>query len=207
MPMLSFCAFTLFPAHLALSRNDPSLGLAHGACILAQRDAYRSVGGHEAVRNEIFEDTCLARLWRVRGQRSICLDGQDVVRVRMYEGLGDIWRGFLKNFYPAFRHRWGFPLFLLFHFTCFLLPFLMIPLALMIDGPWHLFAASAALVVAMRAIMGMRFGHPFWSSLLHPVAEAMFIALGISSWWQCRSGRGVEWKGRRYHAGAPVDKP
>ena len=85
MPMLSFCAFTLFPAHLALSRNDPSLGLAHGACILAQRDAYRSVGGHEAVRNEIFEDTCLARLWRARVQRSICLYGQDVVRVRMYE--------------------------------------------------------------------------------------------------------------------------
>jgi hypothetical protein len=40
--------------------------------------------------------------------------------------------------------------------------------------------------------------------LLHPVGEAILVALGLSSWWRCKSGRGVEWKGRRYRAGGEV---
>ena len=206
MPMLGFSVFTLFPAPLSLSRNDPSMGLAHGACILAHREVYAAVGGHAAVRHELFEDTCLARLWRARGHRGLCLDGQDVVRVRMYEDLGESWQGFLKNFYPAFRRTRSFALFMLFHFACFLLPFLMIPVALLTGGAWPVWAAAAGMVLAMRAVMGVRFGHPWWSSLCHPVAEAMLLGLGVSSWRRCRSGRGVEWKGRRYHTGASGEK-
>ena len=64
MPMLHFIVFALYPAPLALTRRDPSLGIAHGACMLAHRETYLRVGGHEAVRDEIFEDTRLARTWR-----------------------------------------------------------------------------------------------------------------------------------------------
>jgi hypothetical protein len=53
----------------------------------------------------------------------------------------------------------------------------------------------------MRAALALRFRHPWWSVLLHPVGEAILVALGLSSWWRCKSGRGVEWKGRRYRAG------
>jgi chlorobactene glucosyltransferase len=207
MPMLNFCVFTLFPAPLSLLRPDPSMGLAHGACILARRDAYEAVGGHAAVRTEIFEDTRLARVWRERGQRGICLDGQHVVRVRMYERLGDIWRGFQKNFYPAFKRDPSFFLFLLFHFWCFLAPFLALPAAIAAGEPWRWFAVAAGCAFAARVVMGLRFGYPLWSSLLHPAAEAMFLALGVSSWLRCRSGRGIEWKGRRYRARAGETKP
>mgnify|MGYP000459960383 CR=1 FL=1 len=95
MPMLNFVVFGLYPAPLALlRRTDPSLGLAHGALILARREAYWRVGGHESVRGELFEDTVLARVWRRRREFSLCLDGQDVVSTRMYEGLSQVWRGF-----------------------------------------------------------------------------------------------------------------
>ncbi len=207
MPMLNFCVFTLFPAPLAVSRNDPSMGLAHGACLLMQREAYRAVGGHQTVRDEIFEDTFLARAWRARGFRTVCLDGQDVARVRMYSTFGDIWRGFQKNYYPAFRHHTGFVLFLLFHAWCFLLPFVMIPVALATRGPWETFAAVSLLVVLIRALMGLRFGYPAWSSVLHPLAEVLLLALGLTSWWKCRSGLGVEWKGRRYRTKQDEDRP
>jgi hypothetical protein len=43
-----------------------------------------------------------------------------------------------------------------------------------------------------------RFRHPWWTVLMHPVAEAVLLGIGVASWWRCRSGRGVEWKGRRY---------
>ncbi len=37
LPLLNFVVFTLFPAPLSLARDDVSLGLAHGACILVER--------------------------------------------------------------------------------------------------------------------------------------------------------------------------
>ncbi len=202
MPMLNFVVLTLFPAPLSLKRQDASLGLAHGACILARREEYERIGGHATVRDELFEDTSLARVWRARGGRSICLDGQSIVRVRMYDSFRGIWNGFNKNFFPSFRHIRSFWLFLLLHLLCFLLPFALFA-ASAFQGTCLLPAAlSAAAVLLMRISLALRFGHPLWSALLHPLAESILLALGIVSWRNCRGGRGVEWKGRIYRAGA-----
>lgn len=187
MPMLNFVVLTLYPAPLAIRRPlDASLGLAHGALMLARKDAYERVGGHAAVRAELFEDTLLAREWRRRGERSLCLDGRHVVRTRMYASFGQIRRGFEKNFYPAFRSAASFWMFLAFHAVFLLGPFLI--------GLW----AAAGAVLAARVLLALRFRHPLWSVLLHPVAELILLAVGLSSWWHFRHGPGVEWKGRRY---------
>ena len=185
MPMLNFVVFSAYPAPLGLIRSEPSLGIAHGACILAERRTYEAVGGHAAVAPEIFEDTQLARLWRQRGENSVCLDGQHVVRVRMYENAQQIWIGFQKNLRSAFRSPLSFWAFLIFHFVLFLLPFLT-------GSP------AALLVIAARLLLALRFRQPLWSALLHPLAECFLLALGISSWWRWNHGPGVLWKGRVY---------
>jgi hypothetical protein len=188
MPMLNFTVFTLFPAPLATRRADVSLGLAHGACILTRRKTYERLGGHALVRGEIFEDTRLARVWREKEERSLCLDGQEAVQVRMYSGADEIRRGFQKNFYPAFRHSANFWLFLAMHAGLFLLPFLRADLA------------GMAIVWGARTLLAMRFRRPsaqkWWSIALHPLAELALIGIGLSSWWMCRGGRGPVWKGR-----------
>jgi len=198
MPLLNVVVFTLFPAPLSLRYRLPSLGLAHGACILVRRQEYEMVGGHALVRGEIFEDTALARAWRASGMAGICLDGRRVVRVRMYRSFSGIWRGFQKNFYLAFRRPASFWLFLFLHFAVFVLP---APLALASLGrgagdpsPWLALAAGWAI----RLTQAARFGYPAWSALAHPFSEAVLIALGVSSWYRVRLGGGVEWKGRRY---------
>jgi len=188
MPMLNFVVFSVFPAPLSLTRRDVSLGIAHGACILVKRETYNKTGGHSAVRGEIFEDTRMAQLWRRRGKRGLCLDGRRIVRVRMYSSFGEIWHGFQKNFFLAFRHESRFWAFLTMHFCVFLLPFLW----------WDLRAVLA--VFTLRAVLALRFGQPLWSVLVHPVAEVILISLGISSWRLSRTARGVEWKGRHYPA-------
>jgi glycosyltransferase involved in cell wall biosynthesis len=193
MPMLNFVVFTLYPAPLSLLRQDAALGLAHGACLLVQRASYEAIGGHAAVRDQIFEDTRLAQLWRAGGKRGLCLDGQAVVRVRMYGSFGEIWRGFQKNFYPAFRHTASFWVFLALHAIIFLAPFFLL-------GWGGKAALAAACVLFMRALLALRFHHPWWSILVHPLSEVILIALGLSSWWRCRSGQGVAWKGRVYHS-------
>src|SRR5262245_10923498 len=92
MPMLDFVVFSIFPAPLSLKMGHSSLALAHGACLMFERKRYFEIGGHAAVRDQIFEDTRLARLWRMRGERGLCLDGQDMVQVRMYSSFDEIWR-------------------------------------------------------------------------------------------------------------------
>ncbi|MGE0882102.1 MAG: glycosyltransferase family 2 protein [Blastocatellales bacterium] len=194
MPMLNFVVFATFPSPLSLRLDNPSLGLAHGACLMFDRKSYEEIGGHSAVRDQIFEDTRLAQLWRERGRRGLCLDGQEVVRVRMYSSFDEIWLGFQKNFFPAFKHEATFWSFLAFHLTIFLLPFIWA-----IYQPGFRIALAALIVLLIRLVLCLRFRQPVWAVLLHPIAEAILIALGFSSWRRCKTGQGVAWKGREYH--------
>ena len=189
MPTLNFVVFSIFPGPLSLFLGSPSLGLAHGACIMVNRDTYRKLGGHNLVRNEIFEDTRLAQLWRRAGERGLCVDGREVVRVRMYDGFQGIWQGFQKNFYPAFRHGISFVAFLALHAGVFLALFCV---------SWR----AAAAILAARLVLAIRFRQPLASVLAHPFTELLLVALGLSSWWRCVTGRGVAWKGRIYKANA-----
>lgn len=197
MPMLGFCLFNLFPAPLSLKRKDPSLGMAHGACILAQKETYDRLGGHELVKDEILEDAMLARRWRQHGEYSVLLDGTDLVRLRMYTSFGEIWRGFQKNFYPAFRHEGSFWAYLALHFVAFLAPFAGIASIWYKAGALRLLAASLLCVLGSRLLLAWRFRQPVWPALLHPLAETLLIALALSSYYRARN-QGVEWKGRRY---------
>ena len=167
---------------------------------MAQRDAYRRTGGHHMVKDEIVEDALLARHWRASAEKGLFLDGSELVQLRMYASLGEIWRGFQKNFYPGFRHAASFWAFLVLHGVAFLLPFLVAPATLL--GRFHLwpFLGAAACTLISRWALAARFRQSFWSTLLHPVAQAMLIALGLSSWWRCVTGKGVHWKDRKYFA-------
>lgn len=195
MPLLNFVLLTLYPAPLAARRENVGLGLAHGACILLRADVYRQFGGHTRVKSELFEDTRLAQLWRAEGHRGVCLDGTGVVSVRMYSSLSEIWSGFRKNLFPAFRSQYGFWAFMVLHVSVFLAPFV-----LLLHGgtAGALFALAAVLIVAARLALAIRFRHSLWSALLHPVGEAFVLLIGFASWWQVISGRGVSWKGRQY---------
>lgn len=197
MPVLNFVVFSIFPAPFSLHFPWPSLAIAHGACLAFSRASYFEIGGHAAVRDQIFEDVRLAQLWREKNARGLCLDGQEVVRVRMYISFEEIWRGFQKNFFPAFRHEISFWLFMLFHFSVFLGPVL---LAMAAPTKWALIALAN--ILALRLLLARYFRHPLWSALIHPVSEVILLLLGLSSWWRCKSGRGVTWKGREYHKAA-----
>ncbi len=198
MPMLNFVVFTLFPAPLSLKRQMPALGLAHGACILMRREEYERIGGHELVKPELFEDTALARAWRAHGLRGICLDGQDVVRVRMYDSWSSLWNGFQKIFYPAFRHEVNFWLFLLFHIVFFIVPFVLAPVSLFTGG-WLLMSwLMVAAILGSRLLQAIRFGYSLPAILFHPLTECGLIAVALASRHKCRRGAGVPWRGRNY---------
>ncbi len=198
MPMLNFVVFSLFPTPLTLLRqpqfqSNSALGLGHGACLLFERSSYNSFGGHERVKDQIFEDTRISQLWRASGRAGLCLDGQEIVWLRMYSSLREIWAGFQKNFYPAFTLKFNFWLFLALHFLVFLCPFFIVAIS-----ESQLALVGVTFILLSRLFLIVRFHHSPLSLFLHPLGELVLICLGLSSWWKYKTGKGVAWKGREY---------
>jgi glycosyltransferase involved in cell wall biosynthesis len=198
MPLLNFVVFSIFPSPLLFIKRpefefNARLGLAHGACMLFERNSYEAFGGHELVKDQIFEDTRIAQLWRATFRKGLCLDGQEIVHLRMYTSFDEIWNGFQKNIYPAFQQKYNFWLFLSLHIFVFLIPFILI-----VTLPTFPLLWVILIILLIRVMIVVRFKQPLISALFHPFGEFLLIVLGISSWWRCKYGKGVIWKGRAY---------
>jgi len=205
LPLLNFVAFTTFSWPLMLKRMaDEKMIISSGACMLMERRAYDRVGGHAVCAGGLLEDHALARGWRRHGERSLCLDGQDVVSVRMYRDLDEMRAGFTKNFYKALRGPKRFWTFILFQSFVYLTPFVLAPLAAVSQLPaWHCWTA-AALVLACRWLLALNYRQPGWAVLLHPLAMVAMLYTALYSWLSIITGRGVTWKGRSYFQGRPA---
>ena len=71
--------------------------LANGQCLLFRRSIYTFIGGHGAVASSLIEDVMLAFIAKRHRIRLRVMRAEKLGSVRMYEGLGAIWRGFEKN--------------------------------------------------------------------------------------------------------------
>lgn len=195
MPMLNFVVYSIFPTPMQQKDPSPSFGLAHGACLFIHKPTYDQIGGHSTVKHAVFEDTELARIWRLREKKGICLNGKHIVSVRMYTCLSDIIQGFSKIVYPAFRKDRSFWMFMTFHFLFMLLPFLLLA-TLPFGGPSWIIVGAIIPVLLARLIQCLQFGYPLWSVLFHPIGEAGMIALGLYVRHKCKKNSGIRWKGR-----------
>src|SRR5438094_9479160 len=71
--------------------------------MLFRRKAYDNIVGHYAVRDKIIDDYSLGRLLKRAGMRLRFVTASDALGARMYASLGEIWRGWRKNFYTVFE--------------------------------------------------------------------------------------------------------
>jgi glycosyltransferase involved in cell wall biosynthesis len=209
LPMLNFVTFTTFSWAIMFWRMfDPQAIISSGACMLMHRKAYDRIGGHAnaGIRNGLLEDHALARGFRQHGERALCLDGHDILSVRMYRSASEILGGFRKNLFKALRDPLRFWGFILVQTTIFLLPFVLAPLTALLHLPSLPFWLAAACVVAGRLLLSARFRMSWASAFLHPVAMAGMLYCALQSWWCIVTGRGVTWKGRRYFT-SPQQQP
>ena len=182
--------------------TKPKQALANGQYILVRREAYEALGGHAALRDQIIEDVVFARRLKADGRfRLLVADGHTFARVRMYRSLGEIWLGFTKNVYAGADGR----LATLAGGLLFLACLSVAPLALAayaLATRRYVQAAEALActfaTVSVSAWSFRRAGVSWKLALFQPFGCAMLGAITLNSTWRILSGRGVEWRGRRY---------
>jgi chlorobactene glucosyltransferase len=185
--------------------NDPGQtrrALANGQYLFVSRLAYDALGGHAALRGEIVEDVEFARRFKQDGRfRLIMAAGERLASVRMYHSFGEIWNGFSKNMYFGPRgNLWALGGGIVFIATISFLPPLLALNAALRRRPFEALEGlmtSAALIAtggwAMASVgMDRRLG---W---FQPFGTAVLAAITVNSTFAVLSGRGVEWRGRRY---------
>jgi chlorobactene glucosyltransferase len=194
--------------------NDPAQrdhALANGQYVLITRTAHDALGGFEALRGEIVEDVAFARRLKADGRfRLVLADGGRIVRVRMYTSARELWNGFSKNMYAGAKGD----LRALSGGIAFLALLSVVPAALAADAiarkrPWRALEALLCLAngIAVQTYGIGKTGIPRRYGWYAPLGYAMCGAIMLNSTLRVVSGRGVEWRGRRYTGRIGTDRP
>lgn len=204
--------------------NDPadpqSVGV--GAFMLVRRSAYDRAGGHAAIRDRIVDDYALAQAIKRTGGPVWLADGRDVVAIRMYHSLGELWRGWSKNLYeglklPLWIRALGRDWYVLGDRPLLVLGLLCLHLGATFVLPaimpvWTVAADAGLLATAAAWTLFLTFALG-WSRLCRSIgigrAWALALPLGavvvaliaLNSAWSARFGGGLVWRGRRYAVG------
>ena len=104
MPQVFVVIISRYGGLEQMSRStDPYEKIANGQFFLVRRNAYDRAGGHETVRDHVAEDLRIAQEVCRAGGAVHFLDGRGYLATRMYDGLGELIRGWEKNVYAGGR--------------------------------------------------------------------------------------------------------
>src|SRR5947208_6714636 len=186
--------------------------IGNGQYMLFRREAYEKIGGHYAVRDKIIEDYSLGRLLKRAGMRLRFVTASDALGVRMYASLGEIWRGWRKNFYTVSeRHmlpRAVTRIFLM--FTFLVMPFAVLGYGILLAAatPLNVYLIAALFMSGLlwlgMVMLDSSLGVSSLSALILQLALLVYIFLAIVSIVRRSLAYGFSWKGRVY--GKPIER-
>lgn len=196
MNILGIFAFTS-----ALERRNPKKGL-YGSCILALREDYEKINGHESVKSEVLDDLFLGSKFTEAGVPVTNFIGYGLVSFRMYpQGIRSEIEGFSKGAILS---------------TSTLSPGTIVPIAIWVLG---LIVSETMLVFANTSwVVPLLIGYLMYMfqlfyfikyvgafgiviPVLHVVASLFFIVIMLYSLYQVVFLGHVRWKGRHIPLG------
>lgn len=197
--------------------NDPrsEVAIANGQYIMIKRAVYRAAGGVERVKDCIAEDLEFGKAIKGDGYRLRIANGTQLMSVRMYTNLSEVWEGWSKNVVLSLR---GNPLQGLFAavgtFQITLMPAVMARWAWVAwrsarktgeknDRAVALWVTalavwSTAVPLAFRARVDRIVGISRLWTLTQPIGGVLFLLIMLTSLYRLITGKGVTWKGRVY---------
>jgi glycosyltransferase involved in cell wall biosynthesis len=201
MNMLGIFAFTS-----VFERANPKKGL-YGSCILALREDYEKINGHESVKSEVLDDLFLGSKFMKAGIPVTNFIGYGLVSFRMYpQGIRSEIEGFSKGAVLS---------------TSTLSPWTIIPIAIWVVGllvsetvflfantSWALPLLIGYLMYMVQLFYFTKYVGVFGIVIpvLHVVASIFFIVIMLYSLYQVVVLGHVRWKGRHIRVGGRRDR-
>lgn len=188
-PLLQWSWFST----LLIRRTERSLRrstvVANGQFFIVKRLAYKAVGGHSSIRDEVLDDLELARLLRKHGFRGSVIDGSQIATCLMYPKFSQLLQGYSKSQWRAFGSNLGAVSAILFLILTSITPF-----AFAISGDF-LAALVSIGVITTRLLAAWKTESVIWSSFLHPLSITIWIFIIIYSIVLKQRGL-LRWRGR-----------
>lgn len=186
--------------------NNPnsSKAMGIGAFILVKRSAYEKAGGHESVKKNIVEDIALGKTIKLSGHKIWIADGKALFSIRMYHSLKEIWTGWRKNVFSAFKRS----ILRTIRFAVSLIGFQVTPfLALYYNWAtetniWSLALSVFTVFLTLATGIGLckKLRINPMTALLFPLGTLIAVAIMFTSMQQALIKNKTEWRGRIYTA-------
>jgi dolichol-phosphate mannosyltransferase len=192
--------------------NAPDRVMANGQCFFCKKSVLAAIGGYTVAASSFCDDVTLARAIAATGAKVGFLDGANLLKVRMYEGMAETWREWgrsldLKD--ATTRSQIWADLWLLTMTQGLPIVLFAVSLGLWWEGDrsWTVIGAIAvnvllvvirfALSLAIRGSYDLSSGRAKWLFWLSPLADP----LAVLRIWLSANRRPKSWRGRIY--GAP----
>ncbi|MCL5985980.1 MAG: glycosyltransferase [Actinobacteria bacterium] len=205
VPFMNFAVMCFFPLKKIYGSKNPLFSFSVGQYMLFRRSAYDAIGGHAAIPGEIVEDIVMGKRIKRFGFRQLLLDGKGMVYCRMYQSLKEVWRGFSKSLFAAFKFKLPPLIFVIVTVDAlFFAPFFFLTYML-IKGNFmslnlFLLIAQVLLIFTIKALMSYRFNYSYLDVFMHPISIFHINMIAIYSIFLHVKGIGVVWKDRRYRS-------
>lgn len=205
--LMEYAVEPLYALHvlIAVGLHRPG-AICFGPFMLFRAGAYRALGGHAAISDQVLDDLVLARRTREAGFRVAAASGAGRVAVRMYRRFGALWEGRTKNFYLALGGNLSIVAALVLALcSVYVAPVVALSLALADDAlasAWTLALAASALAIqaSLWMVGRLRFGIPLLGFILAPIGALVLSAIAIASMVKVRTRRAWTWRGRDLRA-------
>jgi glycosyl transferase family 2 len=209
IPLIHFVLLGYLPLDRMRAGTDPAYAAGCGQLMLAWRTAYRTAGGHAAIRSTLHDGLKLPAAFRRAGFKTDLFDATPVAHVRMYRGARQVWHGLSKNATEGMASASRLPVFTLLLFGGHVAPLLLFSAAL----HWHsLPAALIAFFATMmsylpRVVSVRRFHQPPLGAVLHPLGVLLLLAIQWCALGKYLLGGTTTWKGRSSNLDLPTPLP
>ncbi len=192
--------------------SDPNqrVAAANGQFLLVEREAYRRLGGHAAVKDRVLEDVELAFLAKRRRVGLRFRYAEDAVSTRMYRSTGAMIEGWTKNLALLFNNALALSVWRALDII------LLIGLPILAVELWNAHFSSpsfawlgAGWILALLWVRNLfryygrvaKSNFPVMDCALSPLGLPLFVLLLYRSWFQHQVIKQVSWKGRTYAQG------
>ncbi len=206
MPLV-FCELSLAYPPAKVSDPNQRVAAANGQFLLIEREAYRRIGGHPAVRDKVLEDVELAFAAKRRKVGLRFRYADDAVSTRMYRSTTAMIEGWTKNLALLFDNALSLSVWRALDILLLVgLPILAIELWNAHFATHSLAWLGAGWVLALLWVRNLfRFygrvaksNFSFADCAIAPLGLPLFVVLLYRSWFQHRVVKQVSWKGRTY---------